>query len=82
MATIRKIIEQMRTEPANVRFTDLRKICEAYFGPPRQSGTSHLIFRTPWAGDPCINIQRAGDKAKPYQVRQVLTALEKLDEPT
>ena len=45
MATIRKIIEQMRTEPANFRFTDLRKVCEEYFGPPRQRGTSHLIFR-------------------------------------
>jgi hypothetical protein len=42
----------------------------------------HLIFRTPWTGDPRINIQRAGDKAKPYQVRQVLKAIEKLDEQT
>jgi len=82
MATIRKIIEQMRTEPANVRFTDLRKVCEEFFGPPRQRGTSHLIFRTPWVRDPRINIQRAGDTAKPYQVRQVLKALEKLDEQT
>jgi hypothetical protein len=82
MATIRKIIEQTRTEPANVRFTDLRSICEEYFGPPRQRGTRHLIFRTPWTGDPRINIQRAGDKAKPYQVRQVLRAIEKLDEQT
>jgi hypothetical protein len=82
MATIRKIIEQMRTEPANVRFIDLCKVCEEFFGPPRQGGTSHLIFRRPWAGDPRINIQRAGDKAKPYQVRQVLKALEKLGEQT
>ena len=82
MATIRKIIEKMRTEPANVRFTDLCKVCEEFFGPPRQRGTSHLVFRMPWAGDPRINIQRAGDKAKPYQVRQVLKALERLGEQT
>jgi predicted RNA binding protein YcfA (HicA-like mRNA interferase family) len=82
MATIRKIIEQMRTEPANVRFTDVCKVCESMFGPPRQRGTSHVIFRTPWAGDPRINIQRVGDKAKPYQVRQVLKAIEKLGEQT
>jgi hypothetical protein len=82
MATIRKIIEQMRTEPANVRFTDVCKVCESFLGPPRQRGTSHLIFSTPWVGDPRINIQRAGDKAKPYQVRQVLKAIEKLGEQT
>jgi len=82
VATIRKIIEKMRTEPANVRFTDLCKVCEEFFGPPRQRGTSHLVFRMPWAGDPRINIQRAGDKAKPYQVRQVLKALERLGEQT
>ncbi|MFO8006014.1 toxin HicA [Thioalkalivibrio sp.] len=82
MATIRKIIKQMRTEPGNARFTDLRKVCEEYFGPPRQRGTRHLILQTPWVGDPRINIQRAGDKAKPYQVRQGLKALEKLDEQT
>ena len=82
MGTIRKIIEKMRTEPANVRFTDLCKVCEEFFGPPRQRGTSHLVFRMPWAGDPRINIQRAGDKAKPYQVRQVLKALERLGEQT
>jgi len=30
-------------------------------------------------GDPRINIQNANGKAKPYQIRQVLAALEKLD---
>ena len=45
---------------------------------PRQVGTSHLIFKTPWIGDPRINIQDDRGKAKPYQVRQVLLAIEKL----
>lgn len=79
MASIEKILADMRGEPANVRFADLRKVCEHYFGPPRQSGTSHLVFRMPWAGDPRINIQDAKGKAKPYQVRQVLLAIEKLE---
>jgi len=68
----------MRCEPANVRFGDLRKICEEYFGKPRQTGTSHAIFKTPWAGDPRINIQDDKGKAKTYQVRQVLLAIDKL----
>ena len=70
----------MRREPANVRFAELKKVCQAYFGKPRQDGSSHAVFKTPWAGDPRINIQDDKGKAKPYQVRQVLLAVQKLEE--
>jgi hypothetical protein len=80
MAAIAHILEQMGREPANVRFADLRKVCEEFFGPPRQSGSRHLIFKTSWAGDPRINIQNDKGKAKPYQVRQVLLAIQKLQD--
>ena len=43
-------------------------------------GTSHAVFKTPWIGDPRINIQGDKGKAKAYQVRQVLQAIEKLRE--
>ena len=79
MKGISKTLEQMRREPASVRFADLYKLCEAYFGAPRQSGSSHAVFRTPWPGDPRINIQSDKGKAKVYQVRQVLLALDKLE---
>ena len=69
----------MRAAPANVRFRDLCKVCEAYFGSPRQKGGSHLIFKTPWPGDPRVNIQNDGGKAKVYQVRQVLLAIDQLE---
>lgn len=78
VASSKKILEGMRREPRNVRFADLFKVCVEYFGEPRQSGTSHAIFKTPWQGDPRINIQNAKGKAKAYQVRQVLLAIEKL----
>lgn len=80
MADIDKLLEQMRREPVGIRFADLRKVCEFYFGEPRQTGGSHLIFKTPWPGDPRVNIQNDGGKAKPYQVRQVLKAIDKLTE--
>lgn len=79
MSSVKKILEQMRSEPTGIRFADLRKVCESFFGKPRQNGTSHLIFKMPWQGDPRINIQDAGGKAKPYQVRQVLQAIDKLE---
>ena len=37
------------------------------------------MFKMPWQGDPRINIQDASGKAKPYQVRQVLQAIDKLE---
>ena len=75
-----KILQQMRTQPAGVRFTDLKKLCDAYFGKPRQAGSSHAVYKTPWPGDPRVNIQNAKGKAKPYQVRQVLWAIEQLEQ--
>ncbi|MBN3774849.1 toxin HicA [Burkholderia sp. AU31652] len=80
MASDWKILEQMRREPANVRFGDLFKVCEAHFGQARQSGSSHAIFKTPWQGDPRVNIQNDRGKAKAYQVRQVLDAIDRLKE--
>ena len=79
MTSAAKILDLMQREPANVRFNDLRKVCEAHFGKPRQTGTSHAIFKTPWTGDPRINIQDQKGKAKAYQVRQVLLAIDKLE---
>lgn len=52
-----------------------------YFGTPRQLSTSHAVFKTPWEGDPRVNIQCGPDgKAKAYQVRQVLQAVDRLNE--
>ena len=48
---------------------------EHHFGPPRTSGGSHLVFKTPWPGDPRVNIQNDHGMAKAYQVRQVLAAI-------
>jgi hypothetical protein len=64
----------------NVRFDDLAKVCADHFGEPRQDGTSHKVYKTPWQGDPRVNIQRGKDgNAKVYQVRQVLDAIAKLE---
>lgn len=69
----------MRRSPQNVRYDDLAKVCDEHFGPARRRGTSHAVYKTPWAGDPRVNIQRGGDGlAKTYQVRQVLAAIDKL----
>ena len=79
MGQIKDILKQLKKNPANVRFTDLCKVCEHYFGEARQSGSSHRIYKTPWQGDPRVNIQNSKGKAKAYQVKQVLKAIERLE---
>jgi hypothetical protein len=79
MAKIDDILAQMRLNPKDVRFNDLCMICDHFFGTPRQSGSSHRIYKTPWQGDPRINVQNYKEKAKAYQVKQVLLAIERLE---
>jgi hypothetical protein len=61
-------------------FFDLCKVCDYYFGKARQTSRSHRIYKTPWQGDPRINIQNHKGKAKAYQVKQVLLAIQKFED--
>lgn len=79
MASIEDVLAKMRANPESVRFNELCKVCDTYFGKARQSGSSHRVYKTPWQGDPRVNIQNAKGKVKPYQVRQVLAAIERLE---
>jgi len=65
MAQVEKIVDQLKRNSQNVNFTDLVKVCNHYFGEPRQQGTIHCVYKTPWQGDP--------------QVKQVLAAIEKIE---
>ena len=78
MPKIADIIAQMRRSPKNVRFSELCRVCDHYFGKARHQGTSHRVYKTPWQGDPRVNIQNSKGKAKAYQVRQVLRAIERV----
>ena len=79
MAGVAAIVAALRNNPKGVRFADLVKVCDEYFGEPRQTSGSHRVYRTPWPGDPRVNIQNDKGGAKPYQVRQVLRAMDKLE---
>jgi hypothetical protein len=56
----------MRNNPKGIRFNDLCRICDRYFGIPRQIGTSHRIYKMSWQGDPRVNIQDDKGMAKAY----------------
>lgn len=79
MAKVSDILKLMKKNPKGIRFADLCKVCDHYFGDPRQKGSSHRVYKTPWQGDPRVNIQNTKGKAKAYQVKQVLNAVRRLE---
>lgn len=71
MATIEKLIAAIMsgTQDRNIKFSDLQKILDVLSFQHRIKG-DHFIY---WKDgiDEIINIQPDGNKAKPYQVKQV-----------
>lgn len=76
--SIDEIVQAMKRSPTNVRFADLEKVCDHYFESRNSRRSSHRTYKTPWLGDPRVNIQNAKGKAKPYQVNQVLEAIDRI----
>ncbi len=79
-AKFEDILLKMKQNPKGIRYNDLCKVCDFYFGKARQTSSSHRIYKMPWQGDPRINIQNHKGKAKAYQVKQVLMAIQKLED--
>ena len=75
---IKKILQKMEQAPHNVSFRELEKVCIYYFGPPRING-SHRYFKMPWKDDPRVCIQDKNGKAKPYQIKDVLLAVQRAE---
>ena len=69
----------MRWNPKGIGFRDLSRVCNFYFVKPRKGSGSHRVSKTPWAGDPRVNIQNHKGMAKSYQIRLVLKAIERLE---
>mgnify|MGYP004456304855 FL=1 len=71
MATLEKLFYSIMsgTQDRNIKFSDLQKILEVLGFQCRIKG-DHFIY---WLDgiDEIINIQPDGNKAKPYQVKQV-----------
>lgn len=75
MPSVAEILSRMGTNPRSITDPDLAEVCEHFFGPPRRLGGSRAAYKTPWPGDPRVNIQDDHARAKAHQVRQVLAAI-------
>ncbi len=77
MSNYDKIVDEIN-RGKQVRFSEACTVCEKLFGKPRIVG-SHHVYKTPWCVDPRINIQNVGGFVKPYQVKQLKRAIEKVN---
>lgn len=72
-----KLLERARSSPAGLRFSQLCRLAEALgFEFKRQKG-SHRIYRHARAQE-LLNFQNDGGAAKAYQVRQLLSCIDRL----
>lgn len=81
MARCESLLARVSSSPNNTRFEDALALAACWGFLPRKSrgGGSHVVLRR--EGYPGhLNFQNAGGKAKPYQVRQLLAAIERLRE--
>ena len=46
MAQLKDILAQMRRNPQDIRFPDLCRVYDRYFGDARQSSGSHRVYKT------------------------------------
>ena len=71
MAKLEKLLEQARSHPASLSFTDFETLlAESGWTRKRQRG-SHRLWYSPQGYR--LPVQEEGGQAKPYQVRQFLT---------
>ena len=80
MARHAKRLVKIRSNPNDVAWADLVAVCDLCFGMPRRGRGSHLIYETPWMDHPVLVLQPRKGRAKPYQVRQVLRALDVMED--
>jgi hypothetical protein len=72
----RLVVRLARGDRANVSFADMRKVVEAFgFELKRTRGSHHVFVRV---GVPeLLNLQDVRGQAKPYQIRQFLSLVER-----
>lgn len=74
----RKILQKCVNSPVNVRFSELQNLVEAFgFVLDRTHGSHHIYIHADVRE--LINLQNVRGFAKPYQIRQFLSIIEKYD---
>ena len=80
MGNTDKLIIKAKNSPQNLRFEEFCKLCEIFGMKLRKKGSSGHSIVYKYKGPPGYtqSIQNVNGKAKPYQVRQLLTWAERI----
>lgn len=76
MSQIEKLIQRATTNPENLRFEELCKLCRFFGMKYRKKGGSHKIYKRKKPPMFTLSIQDDNGMAKPYQVQQLLDKVE------
>jgi len=78
MDRCRSLLARALREPASLRFVEVCRLAECHgFERVRTRGSHHIYKRPGFTRH--LNLQDVTGRAKPYQVRQLLSALDELD---
>jgi hypothetical protein len=73
-----RLLQKLINRPANVRFSELVAVVEAFgFRLSRVSGSHHIYVHNDVRE--LVNLQNVGGRAKPYQIGQFLELVELYD---
>ena len=72
----RLLARLVRGDLANVSFSDVRRLVEAFGFELRRTSGSHHVFVHPDVTE-LLNLQEVRGQAKPYQIRQFLRLVER-----
>jgi hypothetical protein len=81
MARCEKLLTKAKNSPGNLRFEELCSLAKCYGWEKVGGSGSHRVYMNPSFGDTVgslMNFQSVKGKAKPYQVRQLLEAIDEL----
>lgn len=71
-----KLLEKARKNPQNLRFDELCTLAESFDFVRRKNSSGHRVYKRNSEPKITITIQDLNGKAKPYQVKQLIRALE------
>ncbi|MBS1789000.1 MAG: type II toxin-antitoxin system HicA family toxin [Acidobacteria bacterium] len=81
MSNCQKLYEQAQQSTANIRFEDLCALAECFGWEFKRQKGSHQLYENKQLTleqGRMMNFQSVNGKAKPYQVKQLLTAIKEL----
>jgi hypothetical protein len=82
MPKCEKLLERARNSPENITFHELRQLAECFGFTRSRTKGSHHIYKLPGYPE-IVNIQEGRNgKAKPYQVKQVVDHIDRLQDRT